>query len=913
MPDRPPGASRPVDYARDVRPILETRCYACHGPEKQRAGLRLDKKAAALRGGSDGIPAIRPGHAAESELVRRVASVDPEERMPSRGDRLTPDEVGILRAWIDRGATWPEESSGESGKARGHWAFRPPVRPAVPAVRMRDWARTPIDRFILARLEAEGLSPSPEADRATLLRRLGLDLVGLPRSVEEVDAFAADTRADAYERVVARLLASPHHGERWGWPWLDAARYADSDGYEKDKPRFVWFYRDWVVGALNRDLPYDRFVIEQIAGDRLPGATQDQVVSTGFLRNSMINEEGGIDPEQFRMEAMFDRMDAIGKSILGLTIQCAQCHNHKYDPITQEEYYRLFAFLNNDHEAQPVVYTPEQLRTVADISRQIREVEDRLRHTTPDWRTRMAQWEGSVKTGQPRWTVLAPTQVSEAETRFLPKKDGSLLAQGYAPAKFTYVFEATSDLPEIRGFRLELLTDPNLPAGGPGRSFKGTCTLTELDVEAADASGPGKTRRVKLIKATADYANEDRDLEPNFDDRSGRKRITGRVEFAIDGRDDTAWGIDAGPGRRNTDRQAVFVAEENVAFPAGTVLTFHLVSKHGGWNNNDHQQANLGRFRLSVTGAKDAVADPLPRRVREILAIPPSRRSSAQDAAVFSYWRTTVPEFREANERIAALYDHWPEGTTALTLMARAEPRPTNLLKRGDWLKPGREVAPGVPAILHPLPTGCEPTRLAFARWLVDRRSPTAARVLVNRVWQSYFGTGLVSTSEDLGTQGEAPSHPELLDWLACEFMDQGWSMKALHRLIVGSAVYRQDSRVTPERLARDPNNRLLARGPRFRVDAEIVRDIALVSSGLLNPRLGGPSIYAPAPASCSSRPRVMPRSRGRKRPARIATDARSIPSADGQHPTRCSRPSMHPTAMPHASVARVRTRPCRP
>ena len=769
--------------------------------------------------------------------------------MPPEGDRLTPGQVATLRAWIDQGARWPEELSGASGKGLGHWAFRPPVRPAVPAARTRDWARAPIDRFILARLEAEALSPSPEADRVTLVRRLSLDLIGLPPSVEEVDAFVADTGEDAYERVVERLLASPHHGERWGRHWLDAARYADSDGYEKDKSRFVWFYRDWVINALNRDLPYDRFVIEQIAGDRLPGAAaQDQVIATGFLRNSMINEEGGIDPEQFRMEAMFDRMDAIGKSVLGLTIQCAQCHSHKYDPISQEEYYRLFAFLNNDHEAQPVVYMPEQLREVAYVSREVREIEARLRHTTSDWRTRMAKWEESVKGDQPRWVVLSPTQVSEADTRFIPQEDGSLLAQGYAPAKFTYVFEATSDLPEIRAFRLELLTDPNLPANGPGRSFKGTCTLSEFEVETADAITPEKKTRVKLVKATADFANEDRDLESNFDDRSGRKRVTGRVEFAIDGKRDTAWGIDAGPGRRNTDRKAVFVAEGNIACSAGTVLTFHLVSNHGGWNNNDHQQANLGRFRLSVTAGKNAIADPLPKRVREILAVPPARRSPAQEDAVFSYWRTTVPEFKDANARIEALRGLWPEGTTALTLMAREEGRTTTMLKRGDWLKPGKEVTPGVPAILHPLPDGCEPTRLAFARWLVDRRSPTTARVFVNRVWQSYFGTGLVSTSEDLGTQGEAPSHPELLDWLACEFMDRGWSTKALHRLIVGSAAYRQSSRVTPVLYARDPDNRLLARGPRFRVEAETVRDIALASSGLLNPKLGGASIYAPAP-----------------------------------------------------------------
>ena len=652
----------------------------------------------------------------------------------------------------------------------------------------------------------------------------------------------------AYERAVDRLLASPHYGERWGRHWLDAARYADSDGYEKDKSRFVWFYRDWVVNALNRDLPYDRFIIEQIAGDQLPGASQDQVVATGFLRNSMINEEGGIDPEQFRMEAMFDRMDAIGKGILGLTIQCAQCHTHKYDPITQEEYYRLFAFLNNDHEAQPVVYTPEQLRTVAELSRQIREVEARLRHTTPDWRARMAD-VGGVGQGRPaalgrpladpdqrgRHPVHPPEGRLAAGPGLCPGEVHLCLRGDVRPPRDPRLPPGAAHRPELARQRPRSVVQGHLhPDRAPGRSRR--------------RQEPGKKRRVKLIEATADYANEDRDLEPNFDDRSGRKRITGRVEFAIDGKDDTAWGIDAGPGRRNTDRKAVFVAEKPVAFPAGTLLTFHLVSQHGGWNNNDHQQANLGRFRLSVTGAKDAVADPVPRRVREILAVPADRRSPAQEAVVFSYWRTTVPEFKEANERIESLYRRWPEGTTALTLMAREEGRSTNLLKRGDWLKPGKEVSPGVPAVLHPLPEGCDPSRLAFARWLVDRRSPTTARVFVNRVWQSYFGTGLVGTSEDLGTQGERPSHPELLDWLACEFMDRGWSPKALHRLIVGSAAYRQGGRVTPELHARDPDNRLLARGPRFRVEAEIVRDIALASSGLLNPRLGGPSIYAPAP-----------------------------------------------------------------
>ena len=845
--DDPPAAAT-VDFARDVRPILEANCYACHGPEKQKSDFRLDDRAAALRGGNEG-KAIEPGKAGESDLIKRLVSDDKTFVMPPKGKRLTEAQIGTLRTWIDQGATWPDKLNDKDAKARDHWAFKAPHRPESPSVKAKDWARNPIDRFVLEKLEREGLKPSPEADKVTLVRRLSLDLIGLPPTIEEVDAYLADTSDDAYARVVERLLESPHYGERWGRHWLDAARYADSDGYEKDKSRAVWFYRDWVVAAFNRDLPYNQFVVEQLAGDQLPGATQDQVVATGFLRNSMINEEGGIDPEQFRMDAMFDRMDAVGKGVLGLTIQCAQCHTHKYDPITHEEYYRLFAFLNNDHESQRVVYAPDEQMKVADAARRIQEVEAGLRHTTPDWRERMAKWEASVKKGQPKWVVVEPTQTSEADTRFYPQKDGSVLGLGYAPTKFTFVFKAKADLPEIQAFRLELLTDPNLPAGGPGRSFKGTMALTEFQVEEADAKAPEKPKPVKLVAASADFANEERPLEPNFDDKSGQKRITGPVQFAIDGKDETAWGIDAGAGRRNVDRKAVFVAEKPIAHAAGSELTFKIVNDHGGWNSDDHQNNNVGRFRLSVTADKDAKADPLPARVRKILEIPADRRSAAQEAVVFSHWRTTVAEFKEANDKIDAIWKEWPEGSTALTLAPREEGRKTAMLKRGDWLKPGKEVTPGVPAFLHPLPEGAEPNRLTFARWLVDPKSPTTARVFVNRMWQAYFGLGLVATSEDFGTQSERPSHPELLDWLAVEFMDRGWSVKAMHRLIVNSATYRQAAKLTPEMQARDPYNRLIARGPRLRVEAEIVRDVALSASGLLNAKVGGPSVYSPAPA----------------------------------------------------------------
>ncbi|MFL5339416.1 MAG: DUF1553 domain-containing protein [Gemmataceae bacterium] len=849
----PPAATTEVDFSRDVRPILEGRCLKCHSGAKPKGQFSLETRERALKGGENG-PAVIGGDSAKSRLIHHVAGLIEDLPMPPKGEGtpLSREQIGTLRAWIDQGAKWPEGlvlKAATADDKRNHWAFKAPVRPALSAVKDAGWPRTSIDKFILARLESEGLKPSPEADKVTLLRRLYLDLIGLPPTPREVDEFLADKNPKAYEAAVEKLLASPHYGERWGRRWLDAARYADSDGFEKDMSRQVWFYRDWVVNAFNRDLPYDQFVIEQLAGDQLPNATQDQIVATGFLRNSMLNEEGGIDPEQFRMDAMFDRMDAVGKSILGLTIQCCQCHAHKFDPMTHEEYYRLFAYLNNDHEARPIVYTPEERMKIEEIRRKTAEIEAGLRQVHVNWAERMAKWEAEVGKPQPKWTVVPVHNTAENDQRYIDQKDGSVLAQGYAPTKFTAHMRGTTDLPVIRSFRLELLPDPNLPCGGPGRSFMGTCALSEFRVEAVDAKDPKNKVKVKLVKATADYGNLERPLEPNFDDRSKKTRVTGPVEYAIDGKDDTAWGIDAGPGRRNVPRNAVFVADTPVGFPGGTLLNFELKQNHGGWNSDDHMNNNLGRFRLSVTDT-EAEADPLPAHLRPILAIPRKQRSPAQQHALFSLWRETVPEFKDENEQIEALWKQYPLGSTALTLQARTEPRDTRVLKRGDFLKPTEPVTAGVPAFLHPLADpSAPPSRLTFARWLVDRRSPTTARVFVNRVWQAYFGTGIVATSEDFGTQSEKPSHPELLDWLAVEFMDSGWSVKALHRLIVNSATYRQSSKVTPRLLEKDPYNRLLARAPRLRVEGEVVRDISLAASGLLNEKVGGPSVFAPAPA----------------------------------------------------------------
>jgi len=839
----PASTARKIDFVKDVQPIFTRSCVMCHGPNTQMAGLRLDAKQAVL------AKVVVPGHSADSALYKRVAGIGDLTRMPM-GGRLADDQIITLKAWIDQGAEWPDTVGATVTPVKTHWAFVPPERPALPPVGNARWVRNPIDRFILARLEKENLAPSTEADRVTLLRRLSLDLTGLPPSVEEVDAFVRDQSKTAYEKQVDRLLASPHYGEMWARHWLDAAHYADSDGYEKDKPREVWFYRDWVINSLNKNLPYDRFIIDQIAGDLLPNHTQDEAVATGFLRNAQVNEEGGVDPEQFRMESMFDRMHTMGSAILGLTIQCAQCHNHKYDPLKQEEYYKMMAFLNNTHEANIAVYSPADEMKRTEILRRTHEIEGTLQRQNKNWRARMSAWEESVKTNQPDWIVVRPEvdDISTGGEKYSPMKDGSFLTGGYAPPRHTVKLTLKTEVQNIRAFRLELLRDPNLPRGGPGRSTTGTCVLSEFKVEAAPASDPTKKTAVKIISATADVEQPTTDLEKVQSGKNKDNRIMGSVQFAIDGKDETGWGIDVGPGLRNQPRKAVFVAAEPIANPGGSVLIFYLKQNHGAWNNDDNLVNNIGRFRLSITTAENAAADPLPAAVREIISIPHTQRTPEQTETVFSYWRTTVPEWQQQNQQIATLWNTYPEGKNQLVLAQRDDPRPTHVLTRGDFLKPNKLVDAGVPAYLNPLPPG-PVDRLTFAKWMVDRKAPTTARALVNRVWQTYFGTGIVATSEDFGRQSEPPSHPELLDWLAVQFMESGWDFKALQRLIVTSATYRQNSNSTPELTEKDPYNRLLAHGPRFRVEGEVVRDITLAASGLLNPTIGGPSVYPPAPA----------------------------------------------------------------
>ncbi|MDM4017234.1 PSD1 and planctomycete cytochrome C domain-containing protein [Roseiconus lacunae] len=834
--------SQSLDYATDVRPILADACFHCHGPdeESRAAGLRLDDP-------DEASAVIDIDDPDASELLKRILETDSDLKMPppDSGKQLTESQIKLLRKWIEQGAAF-----------QSHWAFTAPVRPTLPIVRQSNWIKNEIDAFVLKRLESEGLSPSPPASTQTLIRRLSLDLTGLPPEPDFVLRWTS--RLDqggepAYVELVETLLSSQHYGEHWGRLWLDAARYADSDGYEKDKPRQAWFYRDWVIDSLNRDRPYDDFLIRQVAGDLLPGATQDDHVATGFLRNSMVNEEGGADPEQFRMEAMFDRMDAIGKSILGLTIQCSQCHSHKYDPITHDEYYGLFAFLNNTHDAIVPVYTDSEQHQRDRVLQQVADLRKQAKASISDWQPRLMQWaEETANRPQPIWKAIELEFLDQTlgGSKFLHQGDQSYLCQGYAPTNFNPQGTGRFDGKRMTGLRLELLMHPNLPKGGPGRSVDGTWALSEITAEVVLSGQPDRSIPLKFVRAVADRSPEQADLKSRYDNRKKTKRVTGGIEYAIDGDATTAWTNEVDTPQSNIPQIAWFELAEPIEIPEGqhASLTVHLAQRHGGWNSDDNQTFNLGRFRVSVTGDSLPDRSPLPVAIAEILDRPRPQWSEHDIDRLLTHWLPSVDDGKDWHEKIQAAWQSHPNPITQLTLASRKRPRQTSLLDRGDFLSPKHEVQPHVPEFLHELSPSDEPPRLQFARWLASPHSPTTARSMVNRIWQRYFAVGIVETSDDLGTQGSPPSHPLLLDYLATELMANGWSLKSIHRLIVTSATYRQSSDVTEQLLTKDPRNRLLARAARFRVPAETVRDITLSASGLLHPVVGGPSVYPPAP-----------------------------------------------------------------
>ncbi|MEX0677860.1 MAG: PSD1 and planctomycete cytochrome C domain-containing protein [Pirellulales bacterium] len=821
-------ADEPVDFARDIRPILAARCFGCHGEDEQESGLRLDRTSTLLQGGNSG-PAVVAGNSALSRLIKAVAGDDKEtSKMPPEGPPLEAAQIALLKRWIDEGAKAPADSeSVASGRQSDHWAFQPLARVEPPAVGNPAWVRNPIDAFVLARLEAAGLKPSPEADKATLVRRASLDLVGLPPTIEQVDAFLADAGDDAYERMVDRLLSSPHYGENWGRHWLDLARYADSNGYTIDSGRSIWKYRDWVIDALNRDLPFDQFTIEQLAGDMLDNPGLDQQIATGFHRNTMVNEEGGTDEEQFRVEAVVDRINTTGAAFLGLTLGCARCHDHKYDPISQREFYQVFAIFNGADEPSLQVPTDQQAKETPALVAEIKQTEERLAMVDDNAAGRQADWESRFTGKLPvDWTVLDVEAQSRGGATFAKLDDGSILVGGEIPSNDDYTLRATLAQRPVSAVRIEVLTDESLPNRGPGLAENGNFVLSELVLKA---TGPGTAAdgRVVFDQAVADYSPSD-----------------GMVSHAIDGKPETGWNIHAA-NDLNQPRTAIFFLRDEL--PASARELTLSIEQH-----YKKPRYLIGRFRVSV-GAADREALKTPSNVQAALAVAPDKRTKEQSEVVKLYYQQVDPERTPLTKRIAELKQQQKQMddkiTTTLVMRERQEPRETFIHLRGNFLSHGARVEPGVPAVLPPIKArGPKPDRLDFARWLVDPANPLSPRVTVNRIWQRHFGAGLVATENDFGLQGDRPTHPELLDWLARELIDSGWSLKAMHRLIVSSNTYRQESRPRALVAAADPYNKLLGRQRRLRLEAETIRDSALAASGLLAREIGGPGVYPPQP-----------------------------------------------------------------
>ena len=838
-----------VDFAHDIQPILIKRCSECHGPDKQKSKLRLDSRAAATQAGKSGQPALVPGQPDASELIKRVTASDVDDVMPPKGARLTEREVAALRQWIQDGAIWLEVDS------RRHWSFIKPARPALPSVSHERWVRNEIDRFVLARLEKEGLSPQVEADRYTLARRLHLDLTGLPPTWDEVQAFVNNASPDAYEKLVDRLLALPHYGEHMARGWLDLARYADSNGYQVDLARSIWPYREWVINAFNRNQPFDQFTIEQLAGDLLPNPTLEQKIATGFNRNTKINDEGGGDAEEYRVKAVKDRVATLGTAWLGLTLNCAECHTHKYDPITHDEYYQFYAFFNNttdggNYNVAPTIEVPRP-----DLGESLHYVSNRLDRTKLELAAaeknlpaEQRQWEKLVAKKGDVWRVLNLTNAySNGGSSYTNLPDGSLLGTGLNPIYDTITVDADTDLTGITAVLLEVLPDPSLPKNGPGRwGSSGNFILDEFSFSAVPRSGP-RPAETNLVfsRATADWAQR-----------------YYRAEHAIDRNPKTGWAIGPQFGQRHfliaeLKNPAAYSRVAALSAPSPVAATRSYAGYKGGSRLSfrfDHYHGSshcIGRFRISVTTEKNPAALwPVPPDLRQIVATKTSRRTPEQVQQLAAFYRKASPTIRDLEREQFRLEQRAKElassKSTTLVVKERSEPQPRQsyVHVRGDFLSKGREVTPGVPAVFPPLPAELPTNRLALAKWLVDPANPLTARVTVNRFWERCFGTGLVKTSEDFGRQGEAPSHPELLDWLATEFIRTGWDVKAMQKLIVMSATYRQDATTDAVRLEKDFYNRLLSRGPRFRMDAEMIRDHALAVSGLLNPKLGGPSVY---------------------------------------------------------------------
>ena len=1002
-----PSSVAKIDFNRDIRPILSDNCFACHGPDdKERKGkLRFDVREDALKPAKSGEHAIVPGDLSRSQLIARVLSKDADEVMPppKTGKKLNAQQIDLLRRWIQDGA-----------KFEGHWAFAKPERPELPAVKNAKWSRNEIDRFILARLEKEGLKPSVEADRVTLIRRVTLDLTGLPPTPQEVEAYLADKSPRAYEEVVDRLLQSPRFGEHMTKYWLDAARYADSHGYHIDSERSMWKWRDWVVEAFNQNKPYDQFTIEQLAGDLLPDATTDQKIASGYMRANMSTGEGGAIVEEYQAKYTFDRTETTSTIWLGLTMTCCRCHTHKYDPITHREYYGMYSFFNNLNESvmdenkpnpSPSLRLPttEQSKRQGEIKGLMTDGQKKI--DAPSEKLDVAQsawekkWHDKLSAG---WTTLKPSSVTSTVSNgpsFKTLEDQSIVVEGTNPESDVHEVVVKLDAAgSLAALRLEALPHDSLPKKSSSRADDGVFRLSELEAELI---APVKMVEPKDTKDSKDAKDAKAEEAPKPKKLKFTQAVassaasTREIDKAIDGKAETGWGVEAAAVTQ--PQTALFVLAEPVklqkdselrirlryeaskskraighfrlaaaqnddlvqllnppkAEPWQVIGPFNTEGLHHGFTNvfeperevdlkksftgvrgeikwsakpefedgknnllvqdlhgihgayylhrtltvpvarkldlslraddalklwvNGKQVASRAeekpgdgllrvtvdlkkgdnKFLLKVVTVQGASyftfnknlgdADSVPADIAPVLATS-DKLSGPQAVKVRNYYRrANSDEFKALFESM----DKWREEDAAIdkaipiTMVAKEmeKPRDTFMLVRGEYDKKGDKVGPGVPAILPPLPANAPTNRLGLAKWLVDPSHPLMARVTVNRFWQQYFGVGFVKTTEDFGVQGENPSHRELLDWLATEFLRTGWDVKQLQRLILTSAAYRQTSKASPELRGRDPENRLMARGPRFRVDGEVVRDTALAVSGLLVEQRGGRSV----------------------------------------------------------------------
>ena len=816
------------DFNRDIRPILSNHCFQCHGPDDdaREADLRLDKRAAAVKV-VDGSAVIRPGNAAASHLFQRVTSTDDDLRMPPAdlGKPLSQNQIDLLRRWINSGAEYA-----------GHWSFRALRRPEVPQTKLS--ARTAIDAFINKRLLQDGINPSPVAKRTTLIRRAYLDLLGLPPTIEQVDAFVNDKRADAWSRLLDKILANPHFGERWGRHWLDQARYADSHGYTNDNARTMWPWRDWVIRSFNEDLPFDQFTIQQLAGDLLTDPTLEQRVATGFHRNTLINSEGGTKADQFRDEQVKDRVDTTGLVWMALTVGCAKCHTHKFDPISQHEYYQLYAWFNSTADANsetPRIKVPSSTQSdrISELESLSTELQARLKNA-PQRSARQQKWEQLILKAAEKaaagaddpdegWTVLELSGRSLHGSELTSLDDHSLLVKGKSGSIDEYHATTRSPLTKVRSVRLEVLTDSSLPQTGPGRAGNGNFVLSEFWFRTGDG------RELRFNVAAAEHS------QPGYE-----------VSKSIDGRDDTGWAINGAPeGSLNRKRTAWFVLPTPLEVELNHALTFKLQ-----FHQKDY---GIGRFRLSISEEKWQ-DNPDVTALATLVNVPVDKRSSEQkqklESAFLKQDAVLAPVQVQLDQARSELDEIRRAIPTSMVLQELDKPRRTHVQIRGDFLRTSDEVVPGVPAVLPAVSKSTEHgSRLDFARWLVNPTHPLTSRVRVNRIWMRLFGRGLVETENDFGIQGTLPTHPLLLDWLSTEFQGLGWSQKKLIKLIMMSDAYRRSSANRPDLENVDARNLLLARQNRLRVEAEIVRDLALAVSGKLSPKIGGPGVFPPQEA----------------------------------------------------------------